>query len=93
LRKIPTGSFEANALYLEVIRLAYSLVTAFHRTCLPESWQSYTLQRLLFKLFLLPGEVTRPQNRPTLRLKDSPVIERLSKDILAKTAKITPLPC
>jgi hypothetical protein len=35
--------------------------------------------------------VTRPQNRPTLRLKDSPVIERLSKDILAKIAKITPL--
>jgi Transposase DDE domain group 1 len=91
LRKIPTGSFEANALYLEVIRLAYNLVTAFQRTCLPESWQSYTLQKLRFKLFLLPGEVTRPQNRPTLRLKDSPVIERLSKDILAKIAKITPL--
>ena len=40
LRKIPTGSFEANALYLEVIRLAYNLVTAFQRTCLPESLQS-----------------------------------------------------
>ena len=92
LRKIPTGSFEANALYLEVIRLAYNLVTAFQRTCLPESWQSYTLQRLRFKLFLLPGEVTRPQNRPTLRLKDSPVIQRLSEDLLAKIAKITPLP-
>jgi hypothetical protein len=37
LRKIPTASFEANALYLEVIRLAYNLVTAFQRTCLPES--------------------------------------------------------
>jgi hypothetical protein len=84
LRKIPTGSFEANALYLEVIRLSYNLVTAFQRTCLPESWQSYTLQRLRFKLFLLPGEVTRPQNRPRLRLKDSPVIQRLAQDILAK---------
>jgi hypothetical protein len=36
LRKIPTASFAANALYLEVIRLAYNLVTAFQRTCLPE---------------------------------------------------------
>jgi hypothetical protein len=92
LRKIPTGSFQANALYLEVIRLAYNLVTAFQRACLPEAWQSFTLQKLRFKLFLLPGEVTRPHNRPTLRLKDSPVIERLSQEILAKLRSIAPLP-
>jgi hypothetical protein len=91
LRKIPTGSFEANALYLEVIRLAYNLVTAFQKACLPESWQSFTLQKLRLKLFLLPGEVTRPHNRPTLRLKDSPVIERLSREILAKLGSIAPL--
>src|SRR5438876_3394685 len=36
LTKIPTRAFAANALYLEVIRLAYNLVTAFQRTCLPE---------------------------------------------------------
>ena len=29
LTKIPTHAFEANALYLEVVRLAYNLVTAF----------------------------------------------------------------
>src|SRR5229473_3016227 len=29
LRKIPTRAFAANALYLEVVRLAYNLVTAF----------------------------------------------------------------
>ena len=92
LRKIPTGSFEANALYLVVIRLAYNLVTAFQRTCLPESWQHYTLQKLRFNLFLLPGELTRPQNRPTLRLKESPMIERLAIEIISKVAKITPLP-
>jgi hypothetical protein len=34
-RNIPTHAFEANALYLEVVRLAYNLVTAFQRTCLP----------------------------------------------------------
>src|SRR6266581_2416004 len=34
LRKIPSRSFAANALYLEIIRLAYNLVTAFQRTCL-----------------------------------------------------------
>jgi hypothetical protein len=37
LRKIPTASFAANALCLEIIRLAYNLVTAFQRNCLHES--------------------------------------------------------
>jgi hypothetical protein len=91
LRRIPTASFEANALYLEVIRLAYNLVTAFQRTCLPQAWQRYTLQKLRFKLLLLPGELTRPQNRPTLRLKESPVIQRLAEDILARVARLSPL--
>ena len=91
LRKIPTASFPANALYLEVIRLAYNLVTAFQRTCLPEGWQSYTLQQLRFKLFLLPGELTRPQNRPILRLRDSPDLQRLATGILAKVQDLTPL--
>lgn len=34
LRKIPTASIAANALYLEIVRLAYNLVTAFQRNCL-----------------------------------------------------------
>jgi hypothetical protein len=69
LRKIPTASFAANALYLEIDRLAYNLVTVFERNCLEESWQNLTLTKLRSKLFLLPGELIRPQNRPTLRLR------------------------
>jgi hypothetical protein len=91
LRKIPTASFEANALHLELIRLAYNLVTAFQRTCLPSSLQNCTLQQLRLKLFLLPGEFTRPHNRPTLRLKDSPLIQRLAQETLARIAKLRPL--
>ena len=49
LRKIPTASFAANALYLEIVRLAYNLVTAFQRNCLDESWQNLTLQNRLRK--------------------------------------------
>jgi hypothetical protein len=37
-RKIPTSSFVANALYLEIIRLAYNPVTASQRNCLHDSW-------------------------------------------------------
>ena len=81
LRKIPTRAFAANALYLEVVRLAYNLVTAFQRTCLPEKWQNLTLSKLRHKLFWLPGELTRPQNRPILRLANAPVLHQWTEDI------------
>lgn len=91
LRKIPTRGFAANALYLEVIRLAYNLVAAFQRTCLPEEWQSLTLSRLRHRLFWLPGQLTRPQNRPTLRLADSTTIQGWTDQILHRVHKLTPL--
>ena len=91
LRKIPTASFAANALFLEIIRFAYNLVTAFQRTCLDESWQSLTLPKLLYKLFMIPGELTRPKNRPVLRLRPSPMMESLAGEILAKVSKLRPL--
>jgi hypothetical protein len=91
LRKIPTRAFGANALYLEVVRLAYNLVTAFQRMCLPQEWQSLTLSKLRHRLFWLPGELTRPQNRPTLRLANSPIIEAETEKILQRIQRLKPL--
>jgi len=91
LRRIPTRAFAANALYLEVIRLAYNLVSAFQQTCLPEEWQSLTLSKLRHRLFWLPGELTRPQNRPTLRLANWHVIEMWTDKILHRVHKVKPL--
>jgi len=91
LRKIPTRQFAANALYLEIIRLAYNLVTAFQRSCLPAEWQDLNLSTLRYKLFWLPGELTRPQNRPTLRLADSPTIRSWTDKILDHVHKLKPL--
>lgn len=91
LRKIPTASFAANALFLEIVRLAYNLVTTFQRTCLDKPWQTLTLPKLRYKLFMLPGELTRPQNRPVLRLRPSALTSGLPEKILAKIAKLKPL--
>ena len=91
LRKIPTRDFAANALYLEVIRLAHNLVTSFQQTCLPQDWQDLTLGTLRYKLFWLPGELTRPQNRPTLRLANSPIIQTWTEKILHRVSKLKPL--
>ena len=91
LPKIPTRAFAANALYLEVIRFAHNLVTAFQRTCLPEPWQSLTLSKLRHRLFWLPGELTRPQNRPTLRLVNSPFMAMWADKILHRVPRLKPL--
>lgn len=91
LRKIPTRAFAANALYLEVVRLAYNLVTAFQRTCLPEEWQALTLTKLRHRLFWLPGELTRPQNRPTLRLAARPAVQEWTAHIQSRLHKLKPL--
>ena len=91
LRKIPTRAFAANAIYLEVVRLAYNLVTAFQRTCLEENWRDLTMGKLRHKLFWLPGELTRPQNRPTLRLAEIPDIQDLASKILQQVQKQKPL--
>lgn len=92
LRRIPTHSFTANAIFFEIIRLAYNLVTAFQRLCLPDAWQSLTLQQLRYKLFLLPGELIRPQNRPVLRLKDSKYVQNLINTILSNVYQLKPIP-
>jgi Transposase DDE domain group 1 len=91
LPKIPTRAFEANALYLEVVRLAYNLVTAFQRTCLPHEWQSLTLSKLRRRLFWLPGELTRSQNRPTLRLVNSALDAVTGEKILHRVHRLKPL--
>jgi len=91
LPKIPTRAFAANALYLEVIRLAYNLVTAFQRTCLPEEWQDLTLRKLRQRLFWAPGELTRPHNRPTLRLVNSPLVAMRAEKILDHVHRLKPL--
>lgn len=92
LCRIPTSSFSANALYLEIVRLAYNLVTAFQRICLTEPWRSLTLQQLRYKLLLIPAELTRPNNRPILRLRQSEVLQDLTDQILARLEKVSALP-
>jgi hypothetical protein len=91
MRKIPTRGFTANALYLEVIRLAYNLVTTFQRTCLPKEWQDLTLRTLRYRLFWLPGELTRPQHHPTLRLVAAPAIQSWADQIQHRLHRLKPL--
>jgi len=67
LGHIPTRRFDANALYFQILRLAYNLVVGFQTVCLPPHWQQATLATIRNEFFLLPAVLARPQGRPTLR--------------------------
>jgi len=49
------------------------------------------LSKLQHRLFWLAGELTRPQNRPTLRLVNSPLIAMQAEKILHRVQRLKPL--
>lgn len=71
--KAPTHSFVANAMYAELSLLAYNLIVWFQRLCLPDDWQTYTVETLRQRLLLIPGNFTRTGHHPELKLpKNNP---------------------
>jgi len=68
LGKIPTKYFAANAAYFHILLFAYNLVNWFKRLCLPAEFQNMTLKTLRSRLLLIPGELIKSGNRPTLKL-------------------------
>ena len=85
--KAPTKQFDPNATHAELSLLSYNLMIWFRRLCLPDDWQSYSIEILRRRLFSIPGEFTRTGNRPMLKLpKNSPyqaeflyALERIKK--------------
>jgi hypothetical protein len=93
LRKIPTSSFLANFTWKSFGSLT-TWSRRFNATAwrnLEESWRNLTLEKLRYKLFLLPGELTRPRNRPVLRLRESPILRDTTRDILNKVHRLKSL--
>src|SRR4030066_2252392 len=68
LAKIPTKYFAANEAYFHTLLFSYNLINWFKRLCLPMEFQNMTLKTLRARLLLIPGELIRPDNRPTLKL-------------------------
>ena len=67
LGNIPTKTFSANALYLEILLWAYDLVKWFQRLCLPERDHRKTLATLRQELLLMPGSFATHGSRQILR--------------------------
>ena len=68
LGKIPTKYFAANEAYFHILLFSYNLINWFKRLCLPKEFQRMTLKTLRARLLLIPGELIRSENKPTLKL-------------------------
>ncbi len=68
LGKIPTKHFAANEAFFHILLFAYNLINWFKRLCLSKEFQNMTLRTLRSRLLIIPGELIRPDNRPTLKL-------------------------
>ncbi len=71
LGKIPTKYFAANEAYFHTLLFSYNLINWFKRLCLPTEFQNMTLKTLQTRFLLIPGELTKSKNRPTLKLPAS----------------------
>jgi len=71
LGKIPTGLWDANLAYFQIVVFAYNLLNWFKRFCVPSEWQRLTLQTLRHRLLLIPAELVRPQGRAVLKMPRS----------------------
>lgn len=63
MAKIPTRSFMANKVYMELLLWAYDLVSMFKHLCLPPQYQNWTLHTLQRELWILPAQLVKTGNR------------------------------
>lgn len=90
LGHIPTRHYLANETYFHLLLLAYNLMNWFQRLCLPPEFQTATLQSLRHKILLMPAQLRRTHNRPSLALPASGSRELAWKFALNKINKLKP---
>lgn len=88
LGHIPTRHYLANETYFHLLLLAYNLMNWFQRLCLPPEFQSATLQTLRHKILLMPAQLRRTHNRPSLALPASAAGELAWRFALNKINKL-----
>jgi len=88
LGKIPTKYFAANEAYFHTLLFSYNLINWFKRLCLPVEFKNMTLKTLRSRLLLIPGELIRSGNRPTLKLPSNFLYKDAFEYAIAKIGKL-----
>jgi hypothetical protein len=88
LGKIPTKYFAANEAYFHTLLFSYNLINWFKRLCLPKEFQNMTLKTLKARLLLIPGELVRTENKPTLKLPANFLYKEVFEYAIKKIEKL-----
>jgi hypothetical protein len=91
LAQIPTRSFLANSIYMEMILWAYDLVLTFQNLCLPLECNSWNISTLRRDLWWLPAEWVRTGNKNILRLPSGYPRQELFRKIQMAINHIQPI--
>lgn len=89
LGKIPTRYFSANEFYFHLLLFTYNLINWFKRFCLPKEFQNLTLKTFRTRLLLIPGELVKSDNRPTLKLPANFLYKEAFEFALRKIDELT----
>lgn len=89
--KFPTRKWLANQIHLELLLLAYDLISYFQLICLPPELQSWQIQTLRNVLFLLPGRLVHSGHENILNLPVLYPDQALFYKISKKIQKVPPL--
>ncbi len=68
LDKLPCGQLLANAAFFQIGLLAHNLVQTFKQFALPESWRTFCIKNLRFRLLCQAGIVVRHARQLVLKL-------------------------
>lgn len=68
IRKLPCGELFANAAFFQIGLFAYNLIQTFKRFALPESWRTFCIKNLRFRLLCQAAIVVRHARRIVLKL-------------------------
>jgi len=71
LDKLPCGELMANAAFFQIGLLAYNLVQTFKRYALPQSWRTFCIKNLRFRLLCQAALIVRHARRLVLKLSEA----------------------
>jgi len=90
LQRLPSGRFESNAAFMQIVALAYNLVGALKRLALPVAWRSWTIKTLRYRLLHIAALWVRHARRFVLKLRASAALIALFRRVLERPLQLCP---
>lgn len=90
IEHVPSGRFDSNAAFMQIVMLAYNLVGALKQLALPVDWQSWTIKTLRYRLLHIAAVWVRHARRFVLKLKASVELIELFRRVLERPLQLCP---